>query len=344
MSVFFDPQHFHHSPHNNISNNSNSNSSANNNNNNNKVCRTKPDLRLAESYIPALILCLKCMGYSAIAPIILLMQWKITILSITFFGFLLYVDHIYFVIPNMLFIDTTAISLDILGSTLLVMVMSLLRPCTQYQCQGILALWTFCSALFGMVPFQVPKPWLHLLTLLFLLTFIYFDLGQPLFIHHYQSNNNNNINIHNISILIATAPLPMNYSSLSFYARTSFYTFLVLIDIYLFRPLFQQENERMLFCKYGPVLLASWPWCFVFWIFFVCMQCLQFFQPNFMHLQPKTSLGGASQHPTSSLPINSSNLISSTTTSMMSCAAQDLDVLEAFRLAKQQHMGSKGAN
>ena len=257
-------------------------------------CRTKPDLRLAESYVPALALCLKCLAYSTIAPIMLLMHWKVTVLSVALFCFVLYVDHLYLALPGAAFIDTTAVSLDVLGATVLVMVMSLLRPCTQ-QCQGVLAFWTLCSGCYQLAPFSVPRPLLHLLTLCLLLGFIYADLGQPL-----------------------AGPLaPANSTALphaaGFYARTSFYVSLAVVDVYLFRPLFQQENERVLLGKYGPVLLAAWPWCLGFWLLLAGVQGLKAAQ---------------TMRPSAKAPASS---------------VQDLDVLEAFRLAKQQHMGTKGA-
>jgi len=264
-------------------------------------CRKKPDLRLAESYIPALMVCIKNMGYTSIAPIILLMQWKTTIVSVVAFSSILYLDHIYLVMPGMLFIDTTAISLDVFGATLLVMVMSLLRPCGQ-QCQGILACWTLCTALhFILVQYNIPQFCIHLLTVAFVMAFIYADL-QPGSMPILQN---------------ATGTVHITHS-ISFYGRTACYTSLSLVDAYLFRPLFQQENERFMFCKYGPVLLASWPWFMVFWIFLSGVQIFRVLTVSSASSPAIIATGGA--------------------------AVQDLDVLEAFRLAKQQHMGSKGEN
>jgi len=268
-------------------------------------CRTKPDLRLAESYIPAVVLCIKAMAYSTIAPIILLMQWKTTIVSVALFSFILYVDHMYLVLPGMLFIDTTAISLDVFGATLLVMVMSLLRPCTQ-PCQGILAFWTLCTTVHLLLAqYHIPHYCIHFFTLCFVMAFIYLDL-QP------SGNPQQAMGLVNVTIAAQTT------HSLSFFARTGCYTSLSLVDAYLFRPLFQQENERLFFCKYGPVLLASWPWSVVFWVILGGVQVFRGLQ-----------LGGTM---TASPPPPPPSGI------------QDLDVLEAFRLAKQQHMGGKGAN
>ena len=81
-----------------------------------RVCRAKPNLRLAESYIPALILALKCMAYSFIAPIVLLLHWRIAVMSVAVFSFILYVDHIYLTLPNSVFIDTSRSTLRT-GST-----------------------------------------------------------------------------------------------------------------------------------------------------------------------------------------------------------------------------------
>ena len=293
--------------------------------------RTKPDLRLAESYIPALILCIKCMLYTSIAPTILLVQWKVTVMCVAFSCFLLYVDHLYFVMPSMVFIDTTAIALDVLGATLLVMVMVMLKPCTQ-QCQGILALWALFSAVYLLVPYHIPKPCIHLAALFFLLSFIYTDLGLLLGAVSPSQGNAT----HSGSPM---PPLqPATISSLGFFARTAFYTSLIIVDVYLFRPLFQRENERLLFCKYGPVLLGAWPWCLIFWIFLLGIQAIKFFQP-FQRAQAPTSLLPTTTHHGAAPPP-----LSTTSNGAAGMMVQDMDVLEAFRLAQKQHMGSKAAN
>ena len=287
--------------------------------------RSKPDLRLAESYIPALVLGIKCMAYTLIAPIILLLPWKVTVLAMAAFGLVLYVDHLYLVPPHqMAFIDTTAVSLDVLGATLLVLGMSLLRPCSQ-QCQAILGIWTLCGgAYFFVTPQQnVPRGLVHSTVLVLVLCFIYADIGM--------------------AGPVSLPPSITNSSTTSppFFYRTALYLSLSLVDIYLFRPLFQQENERLLFCKYGPVLLGAWPWCLLFWALLCTAQLLKHL--TFHHqltnsaAQPDAApLAG--QHHTLNIPSASS------IPSQPSCSkVQELDLMEAFRLAKQQHMGAKCA-
>ena len=269
-------------------------------------CRAKPDLRLAESYIPALLLIVKCIVYCTIAPIVLMMHWRLTLLAVTFFALALYVDHIYLVLPNMLFIDTSALALDVFASTLLVLAMSFARPCT-HACQAILGLWSLCSAAHVFLAYNLPKPLIHLLVLCFVMGFMYADMASPQTTHGALLVGTNHSN-----------PSQAAMQSLPFFSRTAFYTSLVLVDIYLFRPLFQQENERLQFCKYGAVLLASWPWCLLFWFLLASVQLARLL----------TSSSG--EPPGSSSSTQPTNV-------------QDMDVMEAFRLAKQQHMGSKGA-
>ena len=164
-----------------------------------------------------------------------------------------------------------------------------------------------------------------------------------------NTNTNNNSLVWIPSI---NAPNAMP-TSISFFSRTFFYTSLVIIDAYLFRPLFQQENERLSFCKFGAVLLSSWPWCFLFWGFLVAIQATKaFYQMQPAVTPPSSSSSTSSSLPSSyispmgssapmppSHPANNNNNNNSPVVSV-----QDLDVMEAFRLAKQQYMGGKGAN
>jgi hypothetical protein len=260
----------------------------------------KPDLRLAESYIPALLLCVKGMFYSSIAPIILLMQWKVTVLAVALFALFLYTDHLYLVLPNTpVLIDTTALSLDIYCGTLLVLVMTMLRPCSQ-QCQLVLGLWTFCSACCILFFPHVPKPAVHVLSLSFVLCFIYADLDHQLPLIGAPSNGTAGINSSSVA----------QPSSLPYFSRSALYLSLVILDIYLFRPPLQQENERLLFCKFGPVLLGAWPWCILFWLALASVHLAKL--PLLQQAPQPAATGG-----------------------------QELDLMEAFRLAKQQHMGGK---
>jgi hypothetical protein len=284
------------------------------------VCRTKPDLRLAESYLPALLLCIKGMGYSAIAPITLMLPWRLALLAVALLGLLLYVDHLYLVLPHVVFIDTTALSLDVFAGTLLVIAMTLLKPCSQ-QCQAILGLWTLCSATYLLIAQQAPKPLVHAVAFAFVVAFIYWDLGHPL------------SPVQSFVLYNHSAPLPSVAAppSISFFARTALYLSLSLVDVYLLRPVFQQENERMLFCKYGPVLLGAWPWCLGFWVVLAALQLLKRQQTatlaaSLSACQAPPALSSSSSPPDTHLNVH------------------DLDVMEAFRLAKQQHMGGKGAN
>jgi hypothetical protein len=382
--------------------------------------RPKVDLRLAESYLPALVLCVKCIAYTTIAPIILLMQWRLTVLCVSAFALLLFVDHLYLSYGPMPFIDSTALCLDVFGCTLLMLAISLLRPCSQ-QCQGVLALWTVLGAVHVLLmPVGVPRAAVHACAFTLALLFIYADTGSATAL----ATATNGVLNQTLFLPLPSPPLPF-----SFFLRTTLYVLLSLVDIYLFRPPFQQENERLLFCRYAPVLLGSWPWYFVFWLLLGMAQLtrhVRLHSPtnNSQSSSSSTSHSGGnhnnlkharaspvsqgqssaiSHHPhlscssssSSSLPLYSSNhhhlplpfqnpsaaLHMHHTTAAAAAAAsayhphsnssssssshaaelgmqsqvaasssgavhhhQELDIMEAFRLAKEQHMGAKGAN
>jgi hypothetical protein len=363
--------------------------------------RPRPDLRLAESYIPALMLYLKCIGYTCIAPIILLMQWRLTVLSVAAFALLLYVDHLYLGYGAHPFIDTTALCLDVFGATLLMLAISLLRPCSQ-QCQAVLGIWTLLGFVHVLFAQRVPRLLAHASTFVLALLFVYADAGG--FIAPSSSAN-----VTQTSVIATTGsllPLPF-----SFFSRTTLYVLLGLVDIYLFRPLFQQENERLLFCKYAPVLLGTWPWYIVFGLFLATAQVAKHWGLLKLAGVASTWQQGASNSSSTSATTassysngsnNSSNggggsyahmfhgnsgggggsnaeQQSSSSSSLLLLSAQqpppplsacgnnhghnshsshaplftsgagvksiqDMDIMEAFRLAKEQRMGPKGAN
>jgi hypothetical protein len=390
--------------------------------------RPKPDLRLAESYIPALVLYLKCIGYTCIAPIILLMQWRITVLCIAAFALLLYVDHLYLSNGIIPFIDTTALCLDVFGSTLLMLAISILRPCSQ-QCQGVLGIWTFLGSAYVIASVLVPRPIAHACAFILALLFIYADTsngnggggGSMMITSQQQQGVSFTTVSFNQTLLLTNTILVV--PPLSFFFRTTLYVILALVDIYLFRPLFQQENERLLFCKYAPVLLGSWPWYIIFGLFLGTAQLVKHLRliklPHYSQISYNSSSSGSNHSQQSSgaviggtngssqncyqttsnnnmgssssaqhyhhndgastlvqhnnnnntftIPILSSSSSTCSSSNIMMTGAhhhhhvpssssatsssfgihknvQELDIMEAFRLAKEQRMGAKGAN
>ena len=321
--------------------------------------RGKPDLRLAESYIPALVLYIKCLGYTTIAPIILLMQWKLTVLCVTAFALLLYVDHLY-LSHGMAFIDTTALCLDVFGSTLLMLAISLLRPCSQ-QCQAILALWTLLGAAYLLLgSTYVPRPLAHACAFILALFFIYADSSTSSSSSVTSTNPLPLITMLNQTAASSgSAAAPTTTLHVSFISRTMLYVTLALVDIYLFRPLFQQENERLLFCKYAPVLLGSWPWYLCFGFMLGTAQLAKHWHvlDKSSSSSTSSSIGGGHyntnnnhhhhhhhHHHNTDISSSSSSSMTPASASCTSQSIQDLDIMEAFRLAKEQHMGGKFAN
>lgn len=228
----------------------------------------------------------------------------------------------------------TALTLDVFLSTLFMIGMSAVRPCAQ-QCQWVLAVWALCSGghLMLSAMHQIPRALVHAATLALFLAFIYADLKpSPAIMPGAAAGSNNDT-----AVLLFNSPQPS--SSMVFFSRNALYTGLVTVDAYLFRPLFLPENERLFFCKYGPVLLAAWPWCLFLGGFFAVLQGVRAFHHPFAHEEPSLS---ACSHSTSKPPHANAFLFSSHSSKVDN--VQELDVMEAFSLAKQQHMGSKGAN
>jgi hypothetical protein len=273
-----------------------------------------------------------------------------------------------------------------------------------------------------LMPVGVPRAAVHACAFTLALLFIYADTGSATAL----ASATNGVLNQTLFLPLPSPPLPF-----SFFLRTTLYVLLSLVDIYLFRPPFQQENERLLFCRYAPVLLGSWPWYFVFWLLLGMAQLtrhVRLHSPtnnsqssssssstshsggnhnNLKHARASPVSQGQSSaishHPhlscssssSSSLPLYSSNHhhlplpfqtpsaalhLHHTAASAAAAASayhphsnssssssshtaelgmqsqvaasssgavhhhQELDIMEAFRLAKEQHMGAKGAN
>jgi hypothetical protein len=195
----------------------------------------------------------------------------------------------------------------------------------------VLALWTIAgAAYFVLTPHHaVPRYVAHAGVVFFVLCFIYADIGDS---------------AASASTLPALS-LGANTTTTSppFFYRTALYLSLSLVDIYLFRPLFQQENERLLFCKYGAVLLGAWPLCLLFWIVLGGAQLLKHLSSASEHHHNNNNNNNNGGAETFSMMMLSSSSAPALPPPNNNKVPVDLDLMEAFRLAKQQHMGAKGA-
>lgn len=365
-----------------------------------KVIRCKPDLRLAESYVPAALLIFKGLFYTFMVPIIACVEEYWGLIVVAFFLMLLYVDHIYFVIPTVVFIDTTAVSLDVVMSTLCMLLLGAF-PGQSYPwaCIAVLSIWGCCGGVYILTMIGTKKNTLrpagykcmaHIIAFLSLLLFILMWMVEEGPSQHTSQNITSSLSGQGCKIANKMIH-PFHY-----FLRNLLYIILILVDSYSFRPLFQQENERIFFCKYGAILFA-YDWQFTA-LFFGCMLAIQILRvshyvewmtegassssfhneesdqdmisnstPTIMvvdnaggvlqgffsfgtSLSEEVGQGASSQeavhhhegHNVAFQPNGTMNSSTPTTNHIQAAAAVvDQDVMEAFRIAKQQYHGGK---
>ena len=121
--------------------------------NHDKRARQKPDLRLAESYIPAALLTLKICFYTTMIPLVLFTQSRFSIMIISLYTIVLYFDHIYLVFTKNPFIDSTAVCLDILASNILCLVFP--KNAQALFPTIIFVIWGICGSIYiAVIPSQ----------------------------------------------------------------------------------------------------------------------------------------------------------------------------------------------
>ena len=225
-----------------------------NNNNNMRTPRPRPDLRLAESYIPGVLTWVKGIIYTSMC--IFLVQYgsesnnnsnngKLLVLKAIPI-LILYYDHIFLNNNNnggMLFIDSTSICTDVLAGTIAGQLSHIDVSCNSMWCSSIAILWTImgsCHIYFG--DGIIPKNICHIFAVTFIMIIMSFSKGS-IFIQ--------------TGITIA--------SSVPFFARSVAYLILVIVDAYTLRQPTQREKDRIGLIRYGSALFST-SICFVFCI------------------------------------------------------------------------------
>ncbi len=377
-----------------------------NNNNNSSRCdegtkpitviRCRPDLRLAESYVPAALLIFKVLMYTFMVPMVASFQERFGLLIVAFFMMLLYVDHIYFVIPTIVFIDTTAIALDVVMSTICMLLLGMISGHYTvpypWVCTIILSVWG-CSGAMYILTIGIKKNKAKYRVLVHIIAFS----SLMLFIFMWTMEEGG-ISSQRVSLNVTDRfqsgaqqykGVANTVQPLHFYLRNLFYSILILTDSYSFRPLFQQENERFFFCKYGAILFSYWQFATLFFCVMIAVQILKVSHyiewmteqkyeesldspsiENPKHLQDLFSFSSSSvsvngnnnsdatfQGPSDPMDssIHHSNThhehhnschngtfqscitISASNNAASATAVVDQDVMEAFRIAKQQY-------
>jgi hypothetical protein len=190
--------------------------------------RANLDLRLAESYIPALLLSLKFALYSSMVSLLVNLPAHLSLCVASAYLAALYVDHIYLLLPqkNAAFIDTTALSADVVFAHLFM----LAAPEGDWGCSAALVLWTALGVLQLLTPQS--RAVAHLAAAGCFALFA--------------------------ALNTLAEPAPPRQGT-HFYIRALLYGVLALVDAYTLRPPLQLEADRLCACKYGAVLFSQWP-------------------------------------------------------------------------------------
>jgi hypothetical protein len=275
---------------------------------------------------------LKILFYTLAIPIILAIPNNYITLPITVFMGILYLDHIYFTpYQNTIFpmIDTTAVSADVLGASLMLLILNILQPESEecWEALVVLTLWSIMSMGYTfsvtsknsqIVNVRQHLFLLHMLACFFFLMFVLSRCGSIAVKHENIVVNSTVVNENYLK----------SYMQISyFYLRSILYCFIVLIDSYILRQkkIVQHGNERVFFCKFGILLLISWHFAIVL---FCCFSCIILRNMDFVTEDAQSVIATTDDWNNKKKEIVIENTKQATV---------DLDVLEAFQIAKQQY-------
>jgi hypothetical protein len=219
-----------------------------------------PDKRLAHSHIPALFTLIKAMFYTAVVPLTLVVHNEFTLFVISSFLFLLFIDHIYFVLPNrstQRFVDSTAVSWDIMASHLFVFSGARITTYTNlllfcWGCGG--ALYNAVVRVHAHLDVQKTRMYLHMATFFFFSLVVlscHSGSGRSSF------NGANSTAGTRILWKVENHNSAATVESCASFLRCILYTGLALVDSYSFRHALHQERERLSFCTYGALLFSQ---------------------------------------------------------------------------------------
>jgi hypothetical protein len=276
---------------------------------------------------------LKILFYTLVIPLVLAIPNNYITLPIALFVGILYLDHIYLtpsqttVFPM---IDTTAISADVLGASLLLLILNIIQPESEecWEALVVLALWAITSMGYT---FSITsknsqignvRQHLFLLHMLACFFFMMFVLSRT------KSGCDSIVIKHENISTVANENHLKSYVQISyFYLRSILYCFIILIDSYVLRQkkIVQQGNERVFFCKFGILLFISWHFAI---IIFCCFSCIILRNMDFITEDAPSVITTMDDRNNKSQEIIIENTKQATV---------DLDVLEAFQIAKQQY-------
>lgn len=298
--------------------------------------RHKPDLRLAETYIPAALLTLKICFYTSMISMVFFTQSRFSVAIISLYSIVLYFDHIYLVFTKNPFIDNTAVCLDILASNILCLVFPKNEPSLFPII--IFIFWGLCGSLY-ITTIHLQKTnsrdayrlYIHVVAILVLVSLLSIDATTP-----------DPPDISNSTTAIMTTT--RGQSTSHYWIRNMCYTLLLLVDSYTIRPLFQQETERIFVCVYGTVLFSPWYLSLLLTFCFSVVQGLKVFRIIDMDLEGQImSYSVDAYEEPNELTHEDSPSTETKQTEEGGCDVSKLDVMEAFRMAKQQYTNTNSS-
>lgn len=297
-----------------------------------------PDLRLAESYIPGAVLWFKGLLYAAAAPAVLFGGDLGPHYAFCFL-LVLQLDHVYASWPGS-FLDSTSVAGDVFGCTLLAVVLRFDHSACPW-CALPAVVWL----LLGVAHLHwraFPRPLAHALSACCAAAAVLTTPLRPFPLAHQQG-----------AAVALLAP---------FLVRALLYMLLVLADAYLLPQHIAHCSDRLNLVRYGSVLLSPWQ------LSVACGLVLMAGQAFLLssHRRPcgasheqgaDAAEGGGSprhappqQQPVGVMAMMKQPLLASSfhppacTSSSSSSAAVDADVMEAFRIAKQQYNMASSVN
>lgn len=306
--------------------------------------RSRPDLRLAESYVPGVIawvrgiiytsLCLLVqygnieVGYDGAGRLLMLRALPLVIL---------YYDHI---ICSSLFgantfVDCTAVATDVIAGTIAAQFAHLDYSCTSMWCWLIPLLWAVSGA--GHIyngDIIVPRGLSHIITASLVLLMFLFSKGPPF--------------VHIINNATATASLVVASPGIApYYARAASYLSFVVIDAYMLRPPLQREKDRIGLLRYGSVLFAPIAPLLACAFILLGVQVVKIYVDTMS--APQQQPQNTQQIKTPAIPVPKAFTSQPpiqhfpVTHRAAPTAVDALDVQEAFRLAKLHYMDGKAS-
>lgn len=321
------------------------------NNNYMRTPRARPDLRLAESYIPGAVAWIKGIGYTSLC---LLVQYGNIEVGYDGVGKLLmlralplvilYYDHIIYssIMTTNPYVDGTAVATDVIAGTIAAQFAHLDYSCTSVWCWLIPLIWAglgACHIYNG--DWFIPRGLNHTITACCVLFMFLFSKGIP---HHHHSSNST------ISTTIGGA---VATSITPYYARAASYLSLVIIDAYMIRPPLQREKDRVGLLRYGALLFAPIIPLIACVLILTGVQVTKIYQEmsstTLDHPTPIQNTSSSQQQqpkPSVKTPIQASfqhHFPVATPRVIAPNSVDALDVQEAFRLAKLHYMDGKAS-